>query len=175
METPLDELYFKWLYSQVADPEVVNPYATHWRLLKLLYTREFVWFVPNDDNRIADGTDLRIEFIDSTQLQDVDPSWIRLPCSVLELMIALSRKLSFNSGWAYPGCFWGLLDNIQLKQYNDRRNYSEDTIQDILDTLIFRTYKYDGRGGLFPLRDGREDQRRVELWYQMCAYILENT
>jgi hypothetical protein len=67
------------------------------------------------------------------------------------------------------------MDNVELKQYNDRRSYREDTIQDVLDTIIFRTYKYDGRGGLFPLREGKEDQRRVELWYQMCAYILENT
>jgi|SRR5688572_10836770 len=175
MSEPLDELYFQWLCRQVADPKLVNPYATHWRLLKLLYTREFVWFVPNDDNRLADGRDLRYEFIDSEGLQDVDEGWIRLPCSTLELLIALSRKLSFNSGWAYPGCFWGLLENVELKQYNDRRQYKDECIQEILDTIMFRTYKYDGRGGLFPLTQSREDQRRVELWYQMCAFVLENT
>ena len=175
MSKPLDELYFKWLYSQVADPESVNPHATYWRLLKLLYTREFVWFVPNDDNRLADGKDLRYEFIDYAKLQDVDEGWIRLPCSALELFIALARKLSFNSGWAYPGCFWGLMENVDLKRCSDWRKYTDESVQDILDVIIFRNYKYDGQGGLFPLRDGREDQRRVELWYQMCAYILEST
>jgi hypothetical protein len=31
-----------------------------------------------------------------------------------------------------------------------------------------------GLGGMFPLEDPREDQRAIEIWYQMMAYINEN-
>ena len=48
-------------------------------------------------------------------------------------------------------------------------------IDDILDTLIWRTYEYDGIGGFFPLTNAEEDQTKVEIWYQMAAYINEHT
>ena len=175
MSEPLDELYFKWLYSQVGDLDVVNPYATHWRLLKILYTREFIFIVPRDANRAHDGRDLRQEFIDKEGLYDVDEGWLRLPCSVLELLIGLSRHIAFEAEGKPRGWFWTLMENINLFQYNDRRRFSEGTIQDILDRVICRTYDYSGEGGLFPLKEAERDQRDVELWYQMAAYVLENT
>lgn len=175
MSEPLDESYFKWLYSQVGDLEVINPYATHWRLLKILYTREFVWFVPHDDNRIEDGRDLRHEFIDDKRIRNVDPGWINLPCSMLELLIGLSRRLAFEAEGKPYGWFWTMMDNIGLSHYCDRRHFSEDTINEILDRIIFRTYDYSGEGGIFPLKTAERDQRGVELWYQLCAYVLENT
>jgi hypothetical protein len=175
MKEPLDELYFKWLYSQVADLEEVNPYATHWRLLKLLYTREFVWFVPNDDNRLEDGKDLRHEFIDEKNLRDVDSSWVSLGCSILELLVGLSRRLAFEAEGEPLEWFWHMLENIGLHKYDDRRRFSESTINAALDRVIWRTYEADGAGGLFPLKDAQEDQRNVELWYQLSAYVLEMT
>src|SRR5690349_15038133 len=68
---PLDELYYQWLYSQVGSTRLKDRTRTYWRLLKLLFTKEFVWIVPHDDNRIADGTDLRYEFVDHSRLNDV--------------------------------------------------------------------------------------------------------
>lgn len=175
MKEPLDELYFKWLYRQVDDISESNPTYTYWRLLKLLYTKEFVWFVPNDDNRIEDGKDLRYEFIDDERLQNVDPSWANMGCSMLELLVGLSRKLSFEAEGPVQYWFWQLIENLGLYRYNDRLAFSDVTIEEILDRVIFRTYKYDGSGGLFPLREAKEDQRQVELWYQMSAYVLEKT
>jgi len=46
---PLDELYFTWLYSQVGSVRTRNPARTYWSLLRYLYTKEFVWIIPNDD------------------------------------------------------------------------------------------------------------------------------
>src|SRR5687768_18597032 len=97
MQAPLDELYFTWLYSQVADPRVKNPSRTYWRMLKLLFVKEFVWIVPNDDNRIEDGKDLRLEFVDQQKIMNVDFGWMHLGCSMLELLVALSRRLSFEA------------------------------------------------------------------------------
>jgi hypothetical protein len=32
----------------------------------------------------------------------------------------------------------------------------------------------NGTGGLFPLKMPKVNQRRVEIWYQMSAFIEEN-
>jgi len=173
MGEPLDELYFKWLYSQVADPRIVRTYRTYWRLLRLLYTKEFVWTVPNDDNRIEDGKDLRYEFIDQSQLMDVDIGWMNLGCSMLELLIGISRKLSFSAEGEPRLWFWELINNLGLSKLTDAAHFVDETVLDTLDAVIWRTYHYNGTGGLFPLKGPCADQRRVELWYQMSAYILE--
>ena len=172
MSEPLDELYFQWLYSQVGNTEARNPRATYWRLLRVLYKKEFLWFVPNDDNRIQDGKDLRLEFADGLS---IDAGWMDMPCSMLELLIALSRKLSFEADGKPRMWFWVMLENIGLDNKPDAHEFSEEMVDAVLTRVIFRNYDYSGAGGLFPLKEPERDQREVELWYQMCAYVLENT
>lgn len=174
MNKPLDELYFVWLYSQVGDPEIKNPDFTYWGMLKQLFTKEFIWLIPNDDNRIGDGKDLRSEFVDTEGLQDVDLDWMNLGCSMLELLIGLSRRLSFEVDGEPRDWFWHLIRNLKLDKYTDKNHVrNQQQIDDILDRVIFRTYHGDGQGGIFPLRHARRDQREVELWYQLNAYVLE--
>lgn len=171
---PLDELYFRWLYSQVSNVRLKNPSRTHWSLLKLLHTKEFVWIVPNDDNRLEDGRLLRIEFVELHDIQDPEGPWMDLGCSMLEMLIALARRLSFEDDLPEEQWFWHLLENLGLHSFTDRGGWSEQDVDEVLDDVIWRTYEEDGRGGLFPLQDAQEDQREVELWYQMSEYLLEN-
>jgi hypothetical protein len=182
MDEPLDEGYFKWLYGQVSPLRLKNPTRTYWALLRQLYQTEFVWFVPNDDNRLEDGRDLRYEFMDSVHGLDrseVDPEWLGLGCSMLEMLIALSRHLSFEAEGEVRDWFWHLLDQLDLRKYNDRFYDPEaaphkfQAIEETLERVIWRRYNYDGTGGLFPLRNPTQDQRDVELWYQMGSYIVE--
>lgn len=173
MNKPLDELYFQWLYSQVGDPSIKNPARTYWRMLRLLFIKEFVWLIPNDDNRIEDGRDLRYEFVDQQGLTNVDPGWMKLGCSMLELLIGLSRRLSFEDEREPSVWFWEMIRNLGLEVYSDDAELPEDKIEDILDQVIWRTYTRTGRGGLFPLRHAYGDQRDIELWYQLSAYVLE--
>lgn len=173
MRPPLDELYFNWLYSQVDDRRIKHPSRTYWRLCKLMYTREFLWSVPNDDNRIEDGKELRYEFVDNERLMDVDIGWMRLGCSMLELLVALSRRLHFVTDVEPRLWFWRLVENLSLRGYTDNKSYADMEVIDILDAVIWRTYSESGEGGLFPLRNAQQDQRRVEIWYQMNAYVLE--
>jgi hypothetical protein len=173
-DQPLDELYLVWLYSQVADPDIVDPSLTYWKLLKQLYTTEFVWHLPHDENRVEDGKDLRREFISLKGLDDVDPEWITLECSMLELMVGLSRRLAFVADGEPYYWFWHLAENIGIQDYSDRfRRFPRRRIDDILQTIVDRTYNYDGSGGFFPLKHPRQDQRNVELWYQLGAYVME--
>lgn len=175
MNAPLDELYFKWLYGQVGSVNEKNPSRTYWRLLKRLYNKEFIWLIPNDDNRAADGRDLRQEFCDQEGLHNVDPGWMNLGCSMLELLIALSRRLAFQDDGTPERWFWCLIENLELEVYNDNALHADRAIDHTLNKVIWRTYRRNGVGGLFPLKQARQDQRDIELWYQMSNYLLENS
>ena len=171
----LDERYLEWLYNQIGSYRNRNPLRSYWQLAVSLYKKPFTWSVPNDDNRIADGLDLREEFIRKTKAER-DRDWLALECSMLEMMVALSRRAAFeSSGDAYEW-FWVMADNIGLRRFNDAayNNRFEARIEEIVDRVIERRYKSNGEGGLFPLIEPQEDQREVEIWYQMAAYLLEN-
>lgn len=175
MDAPLDEQYFTWLYGQVASVKLKNPSRTHWSLAKQLYTKEFVWIIPNDDNRLEDGKDLRREFLEAYEIDILDLNWLDLGCSMLEMLIGLSRGLSFEADGEPSVWFWHLIETVDLEQYNDR-NYNDlarRRIDDTLDRIIWRTYSPNGQGGLFPIRNPAQDQREVELWYQLNTYLVE--
>lgn len=176
MDGTLDDRYFEWLYGIVASVRNRNPSRSYWNLSKQLYGKEFIWLVPNDDNRVEDGKDLRFEFIEEMGFDEVNQDWLHLGCSVLEMMIALARRVSFEADWKTPVEWYGtFLENLGLNNFTDAR-YSDEVAQrvdEILDALVYRTYEHNGEGGLFPLSNPAEDQRHVELWYQMSAYLLE--
>lgn len=174
MNKPLDELYLTWLYGHIADPDIPRSGRTYWNLANCLFKKEFVWFVPNDDNRSEDGRYLRSEFLEDQgwDEQDVDPDWMAIGCSMLEMLVAISRRLSFLGEGEPRDWFWIVMNNLGLR-YNDRRTFPQDTVEEVLDHVIWRTYEPNGRGGLFPLEHPDRDQRDVELWYQLNAYLLE--
>lgn len=175
MSVPLDELYLIWLHEQVGDVKVRSRTRTYWDLFLQLYKIEFVWFVPNDDNRAEDGVYLREQFMEEREMDifDVDPDWLGLGCSFLEMMIALARRLSFEAEGEPSLWFWHLIENLGLENCTDRSKYDQGKAEEIVNTVIWRTYDYDGRGGLFPLRHARSDQRETEIWYQMNEYLIE--
>lgn len=176
MDKPLDELYLEWLYSQVADPRIKDPNRTYWWMLRQFLNKEFVWIIPNDDNRIADGKELRYEFINAEQIQDVELAWIHMGCSMLELLIGLSRRLAFEAEGEPRDWFWHLVTNINLDHVTDFKYLElalEDKVDEVLNRVIWRQYSSDGHGGLFPLRDPKHDQTRTELWYQLSEYVIE--
>lgn len=177
MSAPLDELYFNWLYSQVANPKIKTPVRTYWFLLRQIFRKEFVWFIPNDDNRVLDGKELRLEFLDQEDIRNPGPDWLDMGCSMLEMLIGLSRRLSFEAEGEPREWFWKLLENIRIADFCDKiyasGEFSEMVIDGILDKVIWRTYTRNGVRGLFPLKHARRDQRNVEIWYQMNEYLLE--
>lgn len=173
MNEPLDELYLRWLYSQIGSVKTRDASKTYWGLAKLLLTKEFVWIIPNDDNRVEDGKDLRLEFLRAEGITEIDPCWMELGCSMLEMMIGLSRRLSFEAGGEPREWFFELIDNLGLYDLTDSRAISKRKVEQVLDQLIWRNYDPDGTGGMFPLRYADRDQRDVEIWYQMQAYLIE--
>lgn len=175
MSAPVDELYFKWLYKQVGSVREKDPSKSYWNLLRQLYQKEFVWFVPNDHNRVEDGRDLRLRFV---HYSGVNPSdeWMSLGCSMLEMMIALSHRLAFEDGHSPRGWFWRLIENLGFTELTDANwgELTDEAVDEVLEQVIWRTYAPDGTGGLFPLEQPTQDQRQTEIWYQLCAYLIEN-
>lgn len=171
-EHPLAEEYLRWLEPQLRDDQGESD-KTYGDLMRLMFEKEFVWIVANDDNRIQDGLELRAEFcyanhIRSDALADLGP------CSFLEVLIGLSRRLAFLAGSRAPGWSWQLLNNLELHRMADpleRRKVRK--VEAIMDDVIWRRYRPDGGGGFFPLIDSDDDQTRIEMWYQMAAYVGE--
>lgn len=175
MHGTADDRYFEWLYSHIAPVTYNNPRHTFWSLAKQLYTTKFRWSVRNDQNRAADGIELREEFVDRWGHEGVPVGWMDLECSVLEMLIALCERLTFESYGEVSDWFWKLMENLEIHRYSDHRYNATalHEIDEVLERVLDRHYGRDGVGGLFPLREGRRDQRRVEIWYQKEAYLLE--
>ena len=171
----LDERYLSWLYGQVASVKTRQGVRTFWKLFRQLNETIFVAIVSHDENRIADAKDLRYEFLAAAEDEQGDPDWTRSPCSMLELLVVLSRQLAFEMDDKADVWFWHLIEVLELEQFNDHRynDSPKEVIAATLDRVIWRTYEHDGRGGLFPLRSPDRDQRKIELWYQLNAYLLE--
>lgn len=172
---PLEDRYFEWLVVQiVANIRLRNPSMTYWEVLKQLHRTEFFWIIRNDDNRVADGKELRSEFLNGESIN----GWDSQGCSFLEMLIALSRRLAFQTeGVSVAEWFWHLLGNVGLhisdSEYQDQRMYN--FIDQVLQNINNRTYDRNGRGGLFPLHDLDIDQRKIEIWTQMNYYLLERS
>jgi len=171
MNESIESAYFNWLCAKVQHIENPTPSLTYWNLLRELHSTEFVWLISGDDNRANDGLDLRLEF-SREAFTRIDPDWSHLGCSVLEMLIAFSRRAQFETDLSSREWFWIFIENLGLKEFNDAQ-IRPFTITDIINQFIFRAYEFDGQGGLFPLRNPRHDQRKVELWYQFAEYLIE--
>lgn len=173
------EAYFYWLEPQVRDEG--HQRHTYVDLLATMFAKEFVWLIPNDDNRMIDAGgigeqpgDLRVEFLHESEAPRGLRSHMFGPCSVLEVLIGLSRRLAFAASGTAEGWAWQLVVNLELHRMPDplsRRKTKQ--VNEVLDRLVWRNYDPDGTGGFFPLQTPEEDQTQVELWYQMSAFINE--
>lgn len=163
--------YFDWLcwFVNIDNRSLTDGYS---KLLKNLHFTSFYWFVPNDDNRAYEGMNLRERFCDELNIKYRIEDFPE-ECTMLELIIGLAIRCSdlANSGLSEAQWFWRLLDNCGLSYYDDD---CMDDPYEIIERLIERRYKRNGQGGFFPIKTNRKDQTKIELWYQMSAYINEN-
>lgn len=153
-------------------------------LFEILHNIPFKWMpdVPMDENRESDGRRLRAIFEEESGMR-MPVEAEEWPASFLEVLVALAETFedsimhSANSVTDSSTWFWLMLENIELSHCDDAwmDAFSDSLayIQTRVDTVILRRYDYDGHGGLFPLNEAHVDQRTVQLWYQMNAYILE--
>lgn len=172
--------YFHWLRDQV---EMTDSDYSYFFLAQALYSKKFYSIIPNDDNRAVDGVSLRQRFAEEAGRNAHEI--LDGPCSVLEMLFALAERIDglmadINNTNKTVKWFWELLKNLGLNKFSDDVYYDlngNDEIERILNVFLSRTYKRNGKGGLFPLSEhykSIKDQRKVEIWYQMNQYLLEN-
>lgn len=169
----MEKKYYNYLVRLVRTPESAN----YTLLLNHLWRKEYYSILPNDQNRAKDGIFIREEFEKELDLG---------PCRVLEMLIALSRRLEFqlygtDYNKTYKDLFWELVDNLGLTRFDNLEAAKDAThleIDHILTNWIERRYSPDGYGSIFPLKNWskRKDlpQTEVEVWYQMMLYLGEN-
>lgn len=174
----MEELYFKWLYDMVYDEESMVSYT---KLLRHLFYTDFVAIMLKDENRASDGIDLRYEF---GEMECLTPDEVtryidRRPCSMLEMMIALSIRIEHDimsedsCGDRTGQWFWNMIVNLGLGGMSDE-DFDRYYVNNCLDTFMHRDYTANGDGGLFTMDDTPYDLREVEIWYQAMWYLNNN-
>lgn len=174
MRDSINNEYFTWLTSLVCKNRYSNNVSFK-RLLSYLHDTEFRYLLELDGNRAEDGIDLRYRFSTESDLEDVD-LYLDGPCSVLEMMIALSIRCEetitddSDVGNRTKQWFWGMITNLGLGSMSDDR-FDELYVRDTVERFLNREYEPDGNGGLFTIRNCEYDLRDVEIWYQLCWYL----
>ena len=165
------EFYFDWLCDLVCKDRYSKA-VSYRKLLKRLHETEFTYLIPKDQNRAENGIALRWRFYCETRYSVSSND----PCSVLEMMIALAIGCEEtimddpNIGDRTGQWFWGMVVNLGLGSMTDYKFdgiYVDEVVQRFLD----REYEPNGKGGLFTIRNCREDLRTVEIWNQLCWYL----
>lgn len=176
-EDQLNCEYLEWMYQIVCDDRYTKN-LSYRKLFTYLYDTEFEYTKPMDGNRYEDGIDLRYKFGRSRGIADhmIAAYLDTRPCSVLEMMIALSIRLETNImcnedlGDRVGQWFWEMIVNLGLGHMNDR-SFDEDHFEDVMDKFMNHKYARDGKGGLFSTKDKTKDMRALDIWYQMHAYL----
>lgn len=170
--------YLNWLGMLIGCDRQRFVYS---EMVKALHGREFCPKLRMDSNRAGDGLQLRVDF--QNEHGPWGSSTNRGPCSFLEFLIGLARRMSFLMYG--EGChhhtefyFWELIRNLGLNRCTDDMWFQTNGdffVEDAVYRVNNRMFSKDGSGGLFPLRQYVKDQRSVEIWYQMNAWLMENS
>ena len=183
MTNEYEKEYFNWLCEFVCDEEydTINQQRAYSLLLEHLHARPFVAVLPRDEHRIFDGEALRNRFCEERGYSADAVQYVTAgrPCSIFELMLALAIRcedsiMTDDSFGNRTGqWFWTMLVNLGLGHMSNS-DYDEASVDYILERFVNREYGPHGEGGLFTVKEPRQDMRGVEIWYQMCWYLTEN-
>lgn len=169
----VNDEYFEWLCDTV-DGRRFSNVMTYEKLLRHLHNIEFTWFVPHDDNRASDGVQLRRRY--ALDKRDMSlQGYLRGPCSVLEMMVALAVRAETimdddGIGDRTGQWFWTMIHNLGLTPMTDE-GFDRGRVDEIVARLLNREYEPDGSGGLFTVRNCERDMRKIEIWCQLSWYL----
>lgn len=164
--------YYHWMLEKIG---AINCQYT--RALEFMDSTEFVPIIEGDEARMVDGLSLRDRFTyDQGKPYDNNSKRHQPPCTVLEMMVALSLRIEehimedSDYGDRTPVWFWAMFSSLGLDNFIDDA-YNEAKVDKILMRFIYRRYNSNGRGGLFTVENPKRDMRTVEIWYQACWYL----
>lgn len=156
--------YYIWLRSLTGDKR------DYQMLIKQLDNMEFKWMFILDQNRAAGGVNLRSTFAYETSTNEED---VRTgPCTVLEMLIGVASHIQEILDGDISKWFWVMISNLGLMSFTDYE-YESDRVTYIINRWLSRTFRPDGVGSIFPLRNYPGDCRNLDIWSQMNAWINE--
>ena len=154
----MTDLYFNWIEKLISDDNVEA--SDYRKLLLFLNDIPFSYIIPMDDNRIADGIDLRYRFGYDTEIPYAQIATY--------LDIRTASVLEDDVGkW-----FWIMINNLGLGEYKDLY-FNKAKVDRIVKKFIERNYNKNGSGGLFITNNDNTDMRNMEIWDQMHLYLNE--
>ena len=172
----VEERYFNWLYDNICSKRAHDD-VSYYKILNLLYNRDFYYTIKMDANRGVDGIGLRYRFDMETNPDTLlATNTIIHTCSILEMMYALAIKIEYEYmddpryGDRTAQWFWEMMKNLGLSMMTDD-NYDEQAANEIIDKFLNRDYDHDGKGNIFYVRNSYEDQRDLEIWVQAECYL----
>ena len=133
----VSDMYYDWLkeFVRTDNSEYYNELLGH------LYYRTYIWMLPNDENRAADGLSLRNRFEYETGIRVGIGN-----CSVLEMLIALANRIENeimgdpvreDNTWYW---FWAFIDNLGLLQFINIVRRTISLRRQSFSLLILRNY-----------------------------------
>lgn len=173
MNKEINNEYFEYMYNIVCGRRFNK--ISYRKLLMFLHSKEFTYIIPMDENRALDGIDLRYKFANDFGYEDID-NYIKGPCSILEMMIALSIRCEKtimddpSVGDRTGQWFWDMIVNLGLGSMTDNR-FDKKYASEVIYKFLNREYEPNGKGGLFKIRNCTEDLRKIEIWHQLCWYL----
>lgn len=164
--------YFDWLYFKVMSGQLTSRNSFR-KLLIMLHTIPFRYFVAYDENRAADGINLRWYYVTDGGYNDI-LQWDS-KCTVLEMLVSLAMTMENMVGepgddYGLAHWFWMMLDNLDLATMTDDV-YDKTYVYGRVSMFMDRTYEPDGYGNIIYIPGVKDDLRDVEIWYQMCWYL----
>lgn len=176
--TDTNDPYFQWLCRRVGIPERMRYLKMAEELHKQIFRPGDA--IDTDKNRANDGLQLRVSFME--RFGELGSSGNRGPCTMLEFLIGIAQRMSYIMGTEdnelhTAHYFWKMIGNLRLGKLDDERYDAlngDFFVEEAVSRVLFRTYEWDGGGGLFPLKRCVHDQRKVEIWYQMQNWLLES-
>lgn len=184
----VDEIYFDWLEDKVrcwAEVDASTDESYHF-LLRRLYQKEYTAVMEEDKKLLKYAQELRNMFVLDRDYVDMDIVTYSRPARVLEVLIRLCQygeDLTIGNTKCIDTrrLFWELMKNLKLDLFSDYDFFNHgdtwDKIDTVLDKWMSRSYKRNGEGNIFLVEDKihrKKDMRKVETWYQMQYYLVEN-
>lgn len=173
IKTEIKKEYFDWMCEIVCG----NRFSTNIsynKLLTYLHHVEFTYIVKKDANRAEDGINLRNRFAFENDLDDIS-DFLDGPCSVLEMVVALSIRCEElmddpSVGDRTSQWFWKMIVTLGLGDMYDS-HFNPNLVDRAIVKFLNREYEADGRGGLFRVKNCENDMRKFEIWIQMLWYL----
>ena len=180
----MEDAYYRWLIDLLDDDMIRVNYQ---KMMSQLFHMDYFWEYEYDGNRALDGLHLRKEYGQSIGYPEFG---LPQSCSVLEMMIALARRIDNeimfepSIGHKMLEWFWLMICNLGLDKFDDF-SYDPFIIEEIMYTFMHHLYEINGVGSPFPCfgtnkkesiraRILAADFRKVDLWWHMNQYFLEN-